>query len=132
MDEVLKRLRDKEKELEEVLSQNPDFINLESLRVTISLFENGSSENSHQTASQLNDIPISYNGQLSWRERLLFVINKLKSAFASEIIVELKRLGETQTDEFLNKRVGVMLSSMKKKRIIGVRTVDKKFKYFIK
>jgi hypothetical protein len=132
MDEFLKTLRTKERELELELSLNPLFKKLEGIRSTIALFESGEVENGQQPKSQLTDVPLEYSDQLSWRQRLLFVVNKLKNPYSSEIIAELKKLGAKENDEFLIKRVGVMLSSMKKKRLLGVRTVGNKFKYFIK
>jgi len=132
MADVLKELRAKEKELEIALSENSVFKNLEAIRSTIALFQNGSSENGHQTEFQPSVVPKEYNDGLSWREKILVALNTLKLAAPVHVVAELKRLGETKDDDFLQKRVSVMLSYMKRKKIVGSKTVGGKTKYFIK
>lgn len=132
MGDTLTTLKAKAQELELELSQNPLFKNLEAIRLTISLFENGISENGSERESKLIEIPKEYKDDLNWREKILVALGKLKVAAPVEIVSELKRLGEKQEEVWLHKRVSVMLSYMKRKKILGVKTVGGKTKYFIK
>lgn len=132
MNEFLTVLKAKEKELEAQLSQNSIFKQLEGVRTTIALFQNGTSENGHEPTLQTIKIPAEYSSDLTWKERVLFVLNKLNTAYVSQIVEELKRLGAKDSEEALSKRVGVTVSAMKKKKILGVKWVGKKGEYFIK
>jgi hypothetical protein len=136
MDEFLNSLRIKEKELLEKLEGSPVFRRLESLRNTITQFEgNGdiSSKNGHTIETGVQSVAIYDPVNFSWRERILFVIGKLGSAGIAEIISEIQKLEpNVYTKQFLDKRVGVTVSQLKKKGTLGVKVVNKKNKYFIK
>lgn len=131
MDENLKKLLEIEKVLISELEQNPVFIKLESLRSTISSFQNGHSETGAQSTLR-PIIPSSYDNELTWNQKILFIVNKQKNAFVSDIVAEMIKLGAKQDKIFLTKRVSVLASNMKKKKILGAKAVGKKFKFFIK
>lgn len=133
MNDFLKTLKAKEKDLEIELSNDPRFKQLEGIRSTIALFENEASENGNHSEFQGKGIPTEYSANLTWREKVLFALNKLGKTFLKNVVDFLKKQGETETDDWLSKRVGVTLSRLKKvEGIVGVRSVGKKKAYFIK
>lgn len=139
MDDFLKTLKDKEKELQAKLAADPTFQQLESIRQTITTFQGTpkiAEIQSIRIPTGKVKIPKLYDSEeLTWKEKILFVINKLGQALTSEIVSELGELGEADGKEtgFLNKRVSVMLSAMKNQDgIIDSRSEGKKSVYFIK
>lgn len=132
MDQFLKTLKDKEKELQSKLEANPVFKQLEGLRTTISLFESGHSVNGHGSLFDTS-LPESYNAkEMTWKEKLLYALKQLGEASISDVVGYLKTKGETQDEEWLEKRVGVMMSLLKKEHLVDVKKVGKKSKFFIK
>jgi len=133
MDIFLKTLKEKEKELQTELEQNPLFKQLELVRATILGFQNGHSENGVQSKSEL-DIPSNYSIEdMTWREKVLFALKKLGQAFISDIVEFVKKQGEKESDEWLDKRIGVTISRLKKvEGVVGVKLYGKKGKYFIR
>ncbi len=132
MSNAVKELKQKEKELETALSEIPLFKDLQSIRAAIAVFERGTSENGSQSTFQRDDLPNEYSDKLSWKDKILVALSNLKHAAPIEVVEELKRLGETKEDDWLQKRVSVMLSYMKRKKIVGTKTMGGKTKYFIK
>ncbi len=130
MDDVLNTLQEKEKELRAQLEQTPIFIQWESLKRTISLFENGQSANGGGKKKLVP--PSVYTNELTWNEKLLYVINARQNAFIADIISDLKRLGQQGTDDFLQKRVSTIASALKTRKVLGSKTVGGKEKYFIR
>ena len=131
MDENIKKLKEIEKELELKLKKNPVFIQLEGIRKTIALFQTGNSENGSQFASKV-EIPKSYDDEnLTWKAKVLFALNKIERGFVSDIVIQLKKLGAKEDDEFLTKRVGVTISNLKADGIIDGEIIGKKGSYFI-
>lgn len=135
MNNDLKTLKEIEGRLLTEISKHPAFIKLEVIRKSISVFENGHNGNGHQSsfeAEEKGNIPTEYSSDLSWRVKILFALNRLGKAYISEIIDELKKLGETKDDDFLLKRVNVTVSNMKRNGVVGAKMVGKKGRYFIK
>lgn len=131
MDEFLKTLKDKEKELQSKLEANPLFKQLELLRTTISAFQNGHSANGSGTVFE-TPTPEFYNPEtMTWKGKIMFALRQLGEATISEIAGYLKTKGEPHGEEWLEKRVSVMLSLLKKENV-GVKKVGKQSKYFIK
>lgn len=133
MDDFLKTLIEKEKEFRAKLEQTPLFKQWEGLKTTISVFENGSLTNGseHSTSKGLV-IPTVYSDDLSWSKKILFALGQLNAGFVSDIIAELRKNGVKESDEFMTKRISTTASSMKKKKILGSKSVGIKEKYFIK
>jgi hypothetical protein len=125
-DNFLKVLIDKEKQLQRELEGNPVFKQLETVRHTISMFANVTPSNM-STPNKSTSIPTSD----SWGKRILFVINKLGKPYISEIIEELKKLGATEDNIWLQKRVSVMVNHLKSGGSIDVEMDGKRGKYYI-
>jgi len=114
MDDFLKSLKSKEKELEAKLGKSPLFIQLESLRKTIAAFESGNGHVIEMTQNTVYAIPNTYNPeQLTWKERVMFVLQKLGEVGVAEVISEINRLEPSHPKSFLDKRVGVTISQLK-------------------
>ncbi len=134
MDSKLKALKEIERGLLDELEALPIFLQLESLRKTISTFEGNGQLNSSSNTLKAEAAPATYNAaNFTWKQRILFVITKLGSVGISEIIKEIQKLEpDVYTKAFLDKRVGVTVSQLKRAGKIGAKKVDKRFKYFIK
>lgn len=133
MDDFLKTLKDKEKELQTLLEKNPLFKKLEGIRNTISLFQDENSNVSINTETDNLDIPAKYDDEkFTWAQKVLFVLKQRNYSFVPELVAELKTVGANGDDEFLTKRVSVTLSFLKSKNIIDAEKHGKKSKYFIK
>lgn len=128
MDSNLKALKEIEKGLLSQLEASPVFRQLESLRKTISTFEGNSA------LVVFNEQPATYDAtNFTWKERVVFVLKKLGMCGVAEIIKEIQDLEpDTYTKAFLDKRIGVTVSQLKKSGDIVAKKVDKRFKYFIK
>lgn len=129
-DNFLKVLIEKEKQLQKELEGNPIFKQLETVRHTIAMFSNTISSNK-STQIKAIQIPDIYNPSDAWGKRILFVIKQLGKPYISEIIKELRRLGVTEDDKWLNKRVSVMVNQLKRAGNIDVEMNGKRGKYFI-
>lgn len=134
MEDHLKILKDIERSLVEELEQTPAFVRLESIRHSIATFESGSFHvNGKDVTMTLKPSPAYNPAEMSWTERILYVIRKYGSASVGEIIAEINKLEPNAHEKaWLDKRVGVTVSQLKKKGKIVVRKVNKKNKYYIK
>jgi hypothetical protein len=132
MDKSIKLLKEVEADLLSKLEESPIFRQLESLRKTISTFElNGHANSSNVSVKRAT--PLEYDAEnFTWRDRIKFVIAKLGNPSVSEIIQEIQKLEpNAHTKAFLDKRIGVTVSQLKKKGDIKAKQVDGRFKYFI-
>lgn len=134
MNSFIQTLREKEKELAKELESLPLFKQLEGIRSTIHLFQNGSSyKETPMVADAVTVVPEEYNDEtMTWNQKILFALQGIKEGFVPNIVKELKRLGCPETDEFLMKRVSVTASNLKKEKLIKSVSYGKKVKYFIK
>ena len=136
MDDFLKSLKSKERELIAELEASPLFRQLESLRKTITAFENNGSivnNNAQLNNAASTSAPQIYDREnFTWKQRVLFVIGKLVNAGVADIITEIQKLEPNEyTKGWLDKRVGVTVSQLKKEEKIGIKRINKKNKYFI-
>ena len=106
---VVIALKHKEKELIE---------QLRGVRSTISLFEN---ENKDLKPKFTNEISLEevYKEDFTWDEKILFVLNKLKTAKVSEICDTIKKYQNIPEDQ-LTKRVTVTASAMAKDGVLKI------------
>ena len=108
---------------------------LDGIRTTIGLFMNGNSLNGRSVdSSEVLDtpnIPGSYSEELTWNEKLLYALNRIKTGFVPDIVDELSKVSK-QEKEFLLKRITVTASNLKKNKILGAKAYGRKHKYFIK
>lgn len=137
MDEFLKSLKTKEKEILIQLEDSPLFRQLESLRNTISAFEGNGTISSHNGHAILNEnllVASSYDAtNFTWKQRVLFVIGKCGRIGVSEIVEEIQKLEpNAYTKSFLDKRVGVTVAQLKKKEEIVGKKEGKRLIYSIK
>ena len=134
MDKNLKALKDIEADLLSQLTMNPIFIQLESIRRTIATFEPNGHKNGIEIPSLIKSaVKTEYDPEnFTWKERVVFVISKLGSAAFSEIVKEIHHLEPDKEKVFLDKRIGVTLSQLKKKGDIDVRREGRKGVYYIK
>ena len=135
-DEFLNSLKIKEKEIRVKLEESPLFRQLESLRGTISAFESNSNSITTNVQKNENILPenISYDASnFTWRERVLFVVRNKELAGVADIISEIQKLEQNNyTKAFLDKRIGVTVSQLKRKGELDSKVDGKKNKYFIK
>lgn len=138
MNNSLVLLKEIERDLVAKLEGLPLFIQLESLRKTIATFEvNGYKvDHTHETVVKPKlkpaIIPTSYNAaNLTWKEKVLYVIKKLGTGSMVEIVKEFETLEPKQTTAFLYKRVGVTLTRLKKDKVIQAKQEGKKSRYYI-
>lgn len=132
MDEVLKKLHQKEKELREQLEQTPVFKQWESVRTTISLFASGEDTNGHSSNGEngASEIPKAYTDELTWKQRVLFVLSKIRSGYVEDLARELIKVGMDDTEENISKRVSTTASNLPTD-LVGKQKIGKKVKYFI-
>jgi hypothetical protein len=137
MDAFYQAAKEKERELLAKLEESPIFRQLESLRKYIASYEASGEDfsvNGHTPQTVNQEIAVTYNpNELSWKGRVKFVVSKLGNAGVADIIKEIQRLEPNAHDKaFLDKRVGVTVSQLKKDEKLGVKVVNKKNKYFIR
>ena len=135
MDDFLKTLHDKEKELRLELEQTSIFKKWEGVKTTIALFENGQSSNGvsnnpqpgiQQPATRVA-IPKAYhNDELTWNEKVIFALSKLGEGSVADIVDFLKKQGAPEDVEFLTKRVGVTASKLNVNEKINSRLEGRK------
>lgn len=111
-------------------------VQLEALRTTIKLFQNGGNNNSVAEVKppdnrQTKQVPQTFEEAITWPDKVLFVLGKLGSAFVTEIVQELQKYIK-EDEEVLLKRITGVASAMKSKEILGAKPVGVKFKYYIK
>ncbi len=133
MDDFLKTLIQKEKELRLELEQTPLFKQWEGIKTTIALFQNGHEQAATNEESKPK-IPKTYNdSELTWKEKVLFALSKIGEGSVADMVVELKKLGAKEKDDFLTKRVGITVSNLKvKDGVVDAKMDGKKGVYFIK
>jgi len=133
MADDVKSVQQLEEKLRAQLEQSDLFKDWQSVNKTLSLLKNGYSLNGSETATG-NDlvIPQEFSEDLTWREKVLFALGKIKSGFISDIIKELRKHGIKETDDFLNKRISTTASKSKSDGLIGGKKVGKQAKYFLK
>lgn len=132
-DKNLSDLLEIESDLVSQLSKMPIFIQLESIRNTISTFKNGHSVKfEEKPPPQPTASALPYNSEtFTWNEKVAWAIERMGSAAPAEIVKVLLPLETGTTKAWLDKRVSVMVSQMKKKGKLGVRKDGKKTKYFV-
>jgi len=129
MDEFIKTLLVKEKELRQELERTPIFKQWEGVRNTIQLFANGhtaeylamdesliGSKKNKQNDEEGGDplfAPTVYSEAETWRQKIVFAIRQLKQSGTTDIVTYLKKQGETMDEDKLLKRVGVTVSRLK-------------------
>lgn len=139
MSDFITTLKDKERELRGELELTPIFKKWESVRSTISLFEEGQMGDINVTKPLVltnprngRKIPTEYNTDLTWRERVLFIVNELDKPSIVEIIAKFRSYGASETDAFLEKRISTMASALKREGYLDATYSGKKAFYFIK
>jgi hypothetical protein len=121
--DFLVTLKEKEKELSK---------QLEGLRSTIELFQNGHSSNGAlEVEPERSLVPAEFEDALTWNQKVLFALGKIQTGFVQDIVNELKKHMKLD-EETLFKRVTGIASTLKGKKIIGGKSVGNKTKYFIK
>lgn len=129
--ELLKVLKQKEKDLIDEFETTELGKQLKGIRSTISLFENGYSNSDVLSHSNGIEIPATISEAQTWDSKILFALNNIKSGFVDEIVDELVKHG-VDKDDNLKRRVSVGASSLKRKGKLGGKSVGIKTKYFIK
>ena len=123
----------KEKELVE--REKEIKMQLDALRTTIKIFQNGNGTlpvNSDVKGIETkSEIPKTWEEALTWNSKVLFVLNRIQSGFVSDIVAEILK-NAPQDEVVLFKRITSTASLMKSKKILGAKTVGVKSKYFIK
>jgi hypothetical protein len=125
-DSFLTTLFEKERQLDK---------QLEALRTTISIFQNGhpvSVSGDYVEVEKVNEVPKTYEDANTWKEKILFALGKIQSGFVQDIVDELLKYSKNESSEVLFKRITQYCSTLKKKKVLGAKTVGNKFKYFIK
>lgn len=111
---------------------------LDALRTTIKLFQNGHSHNSTEefsvdiTPRYSVEIPKSFDEAETWRSRLFFVLAKIKSGFVKDIAIEMKKYLPDESEDDLIKRITQLASNMKAKGKLDAKEVGNRYRYFIK
>ena len=136
-DNFIKSLRVKEKELLQQLEQVPIFKQLEGLRTTIALFQNGTSvdgpNNGKPTLPEDFRIPTEFSDELSWRGKILFALSRIKSGFIPDLITELRKHGIDETDEFLTHRISTTISKLRNSSdLISTKKMGRNAKYTLR
>ncbi len=108
---------------------------LDSIRTTITLFQNGNSENGHTAESSETiakpNIPSNYSDDFTWNEKVLYALGRIKNGFVPDIVKELQKVSKDD-ETLLLKRITVIASNLKKNGILGGKAHGRKLKYFIK
>lgn len=133
MEDFITTLKNKEQELLYELQQSPLYKQWDSIRNTIKLFETQTQSVAHTRAKgYVPAIPTEYTDRLTWKEKILYVLSIIEQGYISDIIAQLKHLGATETDLFLEKRISTMASSLKTQNALDVKYDGKKAIYFLK
>lgn len=133
-DKNLSALLEIEGNLVAQLSKEPIFIQLESIRNTIKTFQNGHAPAVViEGATKVSKTNLPYDAEnFTWGEKIQWAVGYMGEAAPAEIVNVLIPLEPAHTKVWLEKRVGVMVSQLKKKGKLGVAKRGKKSKYFIK
>ncbi|MBS1917587.1 MAG: hypothetical protein JST87_15055 [Bacteroidetes bacterium] len=139
MEDNLKALLEIEKNLEFQLKQNPIFVRLESIRETIKIFKNGHSVNGKDSIARIVEpivittttIPDKYDTDLTWKKKVVYVLKIIGKGYISDIVKELKKLGEKESDEWLTKRVGITISHLRTEGTVKAKFIGKKGEYWL-
>lgn len=108
---------------------------LEAVRTTMTLFQNGTSANGieeHETNEHKTEVPKTYEDAITWNGKILFALSKIQSGFVQDIVVELLKHSKDIDSETLFKKITGLASVLKKKKVLGAKSVGNKYKYFIK
>ncbi|MEO8771857.1 MAG: hypothetical protein ABI402_17300 [Ferruginibacter sp.] len=142
-------LRGIESKLMGKLNLNPTFIQLESIRQAMKAFDNGGKDvdistsiTKEKVSSQIPSpnsnvlksvrVPLAYDkNNLTWKDRVIFVVDSLGKPGVAEIITEIMRLENSRDKKFITKRVSVTITQLKGDEKIGSEKVDGKGKYYI-
>jgi len=125
-DSFLTTLFEKERQLDK---------QLEALRTTITIFQNGhpvSVAEDNEEKEKVNEIPKTYEDANTWKDKILFALSKIQNGFVQDIVDELLKYDKSESSGVLFKRITQYASTLKKKKVLGAKTVGNKFKYFIK
>lgn len=132
MDEFVISLKKKEKELIVELEKSPLFKQLESLRGTIQAFESKAEGRANGQMHKIADTGAGYDSaNMTWKQRVLFIIKQMGGAGVGEIIRELIKREPTHDKVFLTKRAGVTVIQLKQDKKVRVEKIDGRNKYFV-
>ncbi len=103
--ENVNKLRQIEKSLLDELNESPLFKQLEGIRATIKLFENGHSQNNNLSASE---VPAKYAQDMKWNDKIFFALNNIGSGFTKDIVNELKKHDTLDEKMLLKKAISTI------------------------
>jgi hypothetical protein len=133
-DNFLKTLEDKEAELTEKLHQSSIWKQILGIRSTIQLFKEGDNpikETNH--VEVVGQAPYPSNGNGTWEQRIIWVLNKINSGFVEDVMEEIQANEPGTFDkETLYKRVSQNCSVLKSDGKIRGVPESGKMRYFNK
>jgi|GEM_PF-4977707 hypothetical protein len=106
--EFINTLKQKEKELDELLQNSPTYKQLLAVRAAITSFENN-----NKAAKEESKVytPEKYNKDGKWEYKITYALNILKSGTVSDIVDVLKK-EDPLTEDKIKKRVTVTCSDL--------------------
>lgn len=105
---------------------------IEAIRTTITLFQNGNPIEEHETSELKIEVPKTFEDAITWNSKILFALSKIQSGFVQDITDELMKHSKDVNSETLFKKITGLASILKKKNVLGAKQIGNKYKYFIK